>query len=168
MQRGISMKKNLADKPALFPLPVLMVKKIANQYNTDWSEHGVFKIPAIVRLYQIQTPLRSLLWIQRECLCSPWNSSKRTAGAMIMSPSSDRNQIRIPEKWRKSIWSSAASRQIWGRIRRIPSSKTCRRCRAASSSWPPSACRTGAEKSGGCPAFTPHLIRKSIDRYLTT
>lgn len=25
-----------------------------------------------------------------------------------------------------------------------------------------------AEKSGGCPAFTPHLIRKSIDRYFTT
>ena len=25
---------------------------------------GVFKIPAIVRLYQIQTPLRSLLWIR--------------------------------------------------------------------------------------------------------
>lgn len=29
------MKKNLADKPALFPMSVLMVKKIANQYNTD-------------------------------------------------------------------------------------------------------------------------------------
>lgn len=29
------MKKNLADKPALFPMPVLMVKKIANQYNTN-------------------------------------------------------------------------------------------------------------------------------------
>ena len=71
-----------------------------------------------------------------ECLCSPWNSSKRTAGAMIMSPSSDRNQIQTPEKWLKSIWSSAASRQIWGRIRRIPSPKTCRRCRAASLSWP--------------------------------
>lgn len=29
------MKRNLADKPALFPMPVLMVKKIANQYNID-------------------------------------------------------------------------------------------------------------------------------------
>lgn len=29
------MKKNLADKPPLFPMPVLMVKKIVNQYNTD-------------------------------------------------------------------------------------------------------------------------------------
>ena len=29
------MKKNLADKSELFPVPVLMVKKIANQYNTD-------------------------------------------------------------------------------------------------------------------------------------
>lgn len=29
------MKKNLADKPALFPMLVLRVKKIANQYNTD-------------------------------------------------------------------------------------------------------------------------------------
>ena len=29
------MKKNLADKPALFPMLVLMVKKIANQYNND-------------------------------------------------------------------------------------------------------------------------------------
>lgn len=29
------MKKNLADKPALFPMLVLMFKKIANQYNTD-------------------------------------------------------------------------------------------------------------------------------------
>lgn len=57
------MKKNLADKPPLFPMPVLMVKKIANQYNTDRSEHGGFKIPAIVRLYQLRDLLRSLLWI---------------------------------------------------------------------------------------------------------
>lgn len=53
------MKKNLADKPPLFPMPVLMVKKIANQYNTDRSEHGGFKIPAIVRLYQLRDLLRA-------------------------------------------------------------------------------------------------------------
>ena len=27
---------------------------------------GVFKIPAIVRLYQIQTPLRSVLWMVKK------------------------------------------------------------------------------------------------------